>query len=1132
MATIKDFIVKNGLNVLGAGSPASVNTSTGAITTPGGIGVGGDVNIGGYIHVGTTSTVAGAEIITTATVGNYAGITAVAPGTAISVSSSTVGRILTYTVNNTGVTAISSFDSYLGVSNSTGSVTLQNLGVTTVNNTDGFIGVSNGTGTVTLSNLGVTKVNAFTGNVDVIAGSSIGVVTATNQITINNLGVTSVAGDGTIGVNASTGSVTFTNLGVTQVTGGTDITVSTSTGSVTINDASTLNSVTGRGATTGNAISLTNNTDSTATTNGALTVTGGVGIGRNLQVGGDAHIVGDLYVDGTQFIVNTVTVSTGDKTFTLANTSPNAAAASGAGLLIGSTSTPYASLTFDGAGSWVSLGNINPSANNTYDLGTSSTQWQNIYGQHIYVNGSAVVTEADLSALGVSSITGGTDISVNTSTGAVTISDTSTLDSVTTRGASTTNGITVGNLTDSALSVAGGLVFASASTAGLLADDSNLTWNGTTLTVTGGISATSIVDTALTNNGGVLYNGGSGALADSSGLTYDGSGNLTVGTSLAISGSGGDITMSGGNITGVNAITMTGELTIGATGTSYKMPTADSTVAGYVLTSDAAGNATWQATAATLNIAADIGSPSTVDLLSQTFTIAGGTAIDTSVSGQTITINNLGVAAINGGVGIGIDNSTGTVTLTNLGVTTATGSTYIGVSTSTGNVTFTNLGVTYLTGSTYLGVSQSTGSVTLSNLGVTNLTGGTDITVSTSTGSVTISDTSTLESVTTRGATTDQAISITNATASTATTNGALTVTGGVGIGGALYVGGDTCITGNLYVDGTQTIVNSTIIESGDKAVYLATTTVLATLATDSGLFIGSSTSSFINWVFDGIGAWKTSGRILNHNTTDASNTYTGSVVLDGGLGVGKNLYAENVYSSGSLVITEATLGNYGVSSLIGGTDISVNTSSGAVTISDTSTLESVTTRGATTDQAISITNTNNSTYGYGYGLSGTSQALGVAGGIKALGDISVGGVVYTGLNDGGDVGGQSPANKTINGLFITNNMQAGGTYQGIAGTTPVTIDSWSVGSYTSAKYTIQVVDSGKIHVVELMIVQDGTNVYISEYGLITTAGELGTFDGLISGGNLQLTFTPASLSSATLQVVRQSILAGIETWC
>ena len=168
----------------------------------------------------------------------------------------------------------------------------------------------------------------------------------------------------------------------------------------------------------------------------------------------------------------------------------------------------------------------------------------------------------------------------------------------------------------------------------------------------------------------------------------------------------------------------------------------------------------------------------------------------------------------------------------------------------------------------------------------------------------------------------------------------------------------------------------------------------------------------------------------------------------------------------------------------------------------------------------------------YGYDIDQVDAGIKTAGGIKALGNVSVGKVLYAGMNDAGDVGGESPEGKTIDGVFITNSMQAGGTYNSISSTSTQTLDSWDKTVYTSAKYMVQVMDSGNIHTQELMVIHDGTDVYISEYGIITNNGELGIFDGVISGANVLITFSPTSATSMTIQVVRQSILTGIENYC
>ena len=98
-------------------------------------------------------------------------------------------------------------------------------------------------------------------------------------------------------------------------------------------------------------------------------------------------------------------------------------------------------------------------------------------------------------------------------------------------------------------------------------------------------------------------------------------------------------------------------------------------------------------------------------------------------------------------------------------------------------------GALYVQETSYVNGSQILTAATIANFGVSTITAGTDTRVSTSTGVVVIWNTSTLQSVTDRGAATTNAVSITNTTSSISTTTGALQVRGGVGVGGSVYVG-------------------------------------------------------------------------------------------------------------------------------------------------------------------------------------------------------------------------------------------------------------------------------------------------------------------------------------------------------
>jgi hypothetical protein len=848
----------------------------------------------------------------------------------------------------------------------------------------------------TINNLGVTSATGST---------YIGVSTSTGSISITNLGVTNLNGSTYIGVSANTGTVTLTNLGVTNLNSGSDITLSATTGSITINDVSTLESVTNRGATTNNAITITNNTVSTGTTTGALTVAGGVGIQGS------------------------------------------------------------------------------------------------VYAGNMYSNGSLVITQGTLANQGVTSITAGTDTSVSTSTGNVVIWDRSTLQSVTGRGATTNNAITITNSTSAtstnsgALQVVGGVGIGGAvyiantsyiGTGTILTsvDLQTVTYKATyitndptsvpglvsiagTSTVYGTYDFGTVTDVQTFNDYNTATNSGYYSIHDATGapgaITYIGFTNVTDFNRFVLNI---NYTSSSGHTQDIdlyNWVTQAWDTFTTYSGSLNWFQFIEGVInpAPYISSGTvwsriyhaSSGNTahrTWIDYAALeKSIQGGQGPRGATGATGPTgpqglTTTTTSTFIFNNYTDSTGT--NSGAVVVYGGVGIGkslyatqiFDSGnrvvTSVVPTSGLGISL---SNIVSTGTST-SFTISNTGVLSLTGTTYLGVSANTGSITITNLGVTNLNSGTDITLSATTGSITINDVSTFQTVTGRGATTNNAISITNATASTGTTTGALTVTGGVGIQGSLYagnmysngnqvltsggggggyvssvnagtdisvntttgnvtvsdistlqsvtgrgastnnaititnstqslnttsgalivtgggafggnifVGGSAYLTGDLYVDGTQFVVNSTNISSGDKTLTLSTASATAALAANAGLQIGTIASPYISFLFDGVNSWKSGGNIIPSNSWSlgASGTPWTSI------------YGTSVYDNGNRVVTSVTptggtaigiaslistgtgasftINNLGVTSITGTTYLGANASTGSVTLTN-----------------------------------------------------------------------------------------------------------------------------------------------------------------------------------------------------
>ena len=210
-------------------------------------------------------------------------------------------------------------------------------------------------------------------------------------------------------------------------------------------------------------------------------------------------------------------------------------------------------------------------------------------------------------------------------------------------------------------------------------------------------------------------------------------------------------------------------------------------------------------------------------IVANTLTVNSSTQLKNLVVTGTSTLTNLQVIGLTQLSTASINTLTvNLLTATNIISTSATilNSLYAGSLYDSGNRVITAVTVSAGTGLVGGGtINGTSGTVTLTNTGVLSVVVGTDTAISTSTGNVLIWNTSTLQSVSDRGAATTNAISITNLTSSTSSTTGALIVSGGVG------VGKDIQVEGNVYSNGGSPYYN--------RLLYTPQVTVNATPPTD-----------------------------------------------------------------------------------------------------------------------------------------------------------------------------------------------------------------------------------------------------------------------------------------------------------
>jgi len=470
-----------------------------------------------------------------------------------------------------------------------------------------------------------------------------------------------------------------------------------------------------------------------------------------------------------------------------------------------------------------------------------------VAGTAISINTASVALgdSITITNTGVTALTGSSHLAVSTSSGAVTL---------------TNNGVRT--LTGSAF-------IAVSTSTGTVTITNNGVQSISTLGAigvsasTGTITLTDVGVHSITGSANIAVSTSTGTVT----ITNNGVQTLTGSEFIAVSTSTGTVTITNN---GVQSIT-----TVGAIGVSTSTGTITITDVGvrsivgssYIAVSTSTGTVTITNNGV------------------QTVSVVGALVVNQSTG--TVTITDVGVQSLGGTTYLGVSDSTGSIVLTNLGVQSLSVVGALGINNSTGTLTLTSLGVSSVAGTTYLGVSGSTGTVTFTNLGVQAITAGTGTTVSASTGQITISSSDTLQTVTDRGASTNQIINISNATGASTTTNGALVVTGGVGIGQNLWAGGDITASAGLRVTSTSTFTNSVLIGgglnvSGTITLDGATQNLgSSTTNTTINLGYGATTTGNTKTINIGTGGVSGSTTIINIGSSfNSSSTVSGPVVF------------------------------------------------------------------------------------------------------------------------------------------------------------------------------------------------------------------------------------------------------------
>ena len=332
---------------------------------------------------------------------------------------------------------------------------------------------------------------------------------------------------------------------------------------------------------------------------------------------------------------------------------------------------------------------------------------------------------------------------------------------------------------------------------------------------------------------------------------------------------------------------------------------------------------------------------------------------------------------------------------------------------------------------------------------------------------------------------------------STSTTSGALVVAGGVGIGKDVFVGGSVNISQTSTINNAEILTTTSLYKYVTPPVFVAGTGTTITTATNN--FTETVTiwsTSTLQTVTDQGNSTTNTVRILN--ATSATSITSAALVVTGGIAAGGDLWlGGTIYSAGVAVITTTTL----IEAFNAGADIkivstsSVLTSGTSIIISNTSTLQTVTTRGSTTNRQVFFTNTTNST-------SSSTGAVVISGGLGVAGRINSESVqIADVIMDSGEV--------------LVNS------------TDTVVVDAYPSDQYRSAKYLIQIDDgngpSASFETIEiLLLIDNAQTVYATEYAVLSSNGELGEFAADVQNDNMvRLYFTAYQASDKIIKIFR-----------
>jgi hypothetical protein len=323
--------------------------------------------------------------------------------------------------------------------------------------------------------------------------------------------------------------------------------------------------------------------------------------------------------------------------------------------------------------------------------------------------------------------------------------------------------------------------------------------------------------------------------------------------------------------------------------------------------------------------------------------------------------------------------------------------------------------------------------------------------------------------------------------------------------GNTLIVSGNTGIAGNLTAGGNLNIGGAAFADGGYRVI---TTNI-----------VGNYGNPYTGGIISGNTVFLSSAVSTSANTGAVSIPY-------GGLGVLGNAYSATGFVSPKFYGVIQTADQPNITSL--GTLPTLNVVSGGFTSIGT---VGLTTTGIVNLSGPTLTIAGNTSIN---NFANIASGLIVGGNTWTAGTITAVGNLIT--NSNASITNAVNVGTTLtvgNAMTVGTSITLTNTVNSISSASPVTLDMFSATTYGSAKYLIQIVDTGvtpnKVETAEMTLVHDrngsSTQVYVNTYGIVANQGSLGTFLGTYSSGAIRLQFTPSyTPTNMAIKVVRTAV--------